>query len=92
MKVLIFFFCVIFVGVADVASDEILSESLSRKGRIASGSAGKKGENLEFCYLSIGFFQKHQTCGCVIMNEEWVMTSARCAYEYEKNKINYDKK
>lgn len=64
------------------APGEITAENFSvRSGRIASGFEAKKGENLDFCYLSIGFFQKSQSCGCMIVNERYVVTSARCVVE-----------
>jgi hypothetical protein len=49
--------------------------------KIASGLAGKKGENLDFCYLSINFFNKRQSCGCSIVDSNQVVTSARCVVE-----------
>jgi secreted trypsin-like serine protease len=49
--------------------------------RIASGIAAKKGENLDFCYLSINFFNKQQSCGCLILSPDYVITSARCVVE-----------
>lgn len=49
--------------------------------RIASGVAAKKGENVDFCYLTINFLQKKQNCGCFIYNKNYVGTSARCVVE-----------
>jgi hypothetical protein len=49
--------------------------------RIAGGTAAKKGENPEFCYLNVGFFSKQQVCGCWIYDAQWVVTSARCVVE-----------
>lgn len=49
--------------------------------KIATGSEAKKGEYPEFCYLSIGFFNKLQTCGCWIYDKQYVVTSARCVVE-----------
>lgn len=49
--------------------------------RIASGLTAKKGENLDFCYLSIHFFNKQQNCGCSIIDSTHVATSARCVVE-----------
>jgi hypothetical protein len=49
--------------------------------RIASGTALKKGLFLDLCYISINFFQKQQTCGCLIFSEQYVVTTARCVVE-----------
>lgn len=65
-----------------VAPGEISIKNFSpESAKIASGVAAKRGENLDFCYLSILFIRKRQTCGCFILSEEFVMTSARCVYE-----------
>lgn len=52
-----------------------------REPRIASGIVAKKKENLDFCYLTIKYYEKQKTCGCVIMNHIFVVTSARCLVE-----------
>lgn len=49
--------------------------------RIASGADSKKGENLDFCYIVINFYEKQKTCGCVIASPYHVLTTARCVYE-----------
>lgn len=50
--------------------------------RIANGFAAKFGEVNEFCYLSNNFFNKRQNCGCVIVDNCHVLTSASCVKEY----------
>lgn len=49
--------------------------------RIASGTNAKKGDYPELCYLTIGFFNKMQNCGCWIYAQQYVVTSARCVVE-----------
>lgn len=49
--------------------------------KIASGTEAKKGEFPDFCYLSIGFYEKTKSCGCWIYAQQWVVTSARCVVE-----------
>lgn len=61
--------------------EEITEENFERIGKVLNGVDGKKGENLDFCYMKIGFFQKTQTCGCLIVTPNYVATSARCVYE-----------
>jgi hypothetical protein len=85
MKVLL---CFVLVATASAISynakvipDEITEENFQRIGRIASGNDALAGENLDFCYITIGFFQKTQTCGCTIWWKTWIVTSARCVYE-----------
>lgn len=55
--------------------------------KIASGQPAKKGENLDYVYLTIQFQQKSQTCGGFIFNENYVVTSARCVVEWVWKKI-----
>lgn len=57
------------------------SDFLNKNARISSGVAGRRGENLDFCYISVRFQQKSQTCSCVVMDNLWVATSARCVIE-----------
>lgn len=49
--------------------------------RATSGTAAKKGENLEFCYIVINFYSVQKTCGCFISSDSYVVTSARCLFE-----------
>lgn len=66
------------------APGEITAENfnvIEKKLRIASGFQPKKEDILDFCYLSIGFYQKSSSCGCMIVNERFVATSARCVVE-----------
>lgn len=75
-------------GFANADTYEEFLEQLKNTGsrvnddqKIASGTAAKKGEFNDFCYLSISFFQKSQTCGCYIAHPQYVVTSARCVKE-----------
>lgn len=49
--------------------------------RIAGGTEAKKGTVPEFCFLSIGFYEKTKSCGCWVYNNQWVVTAARCVSE-----------
>ena len=60
---------------------EDINKFLSNLTRAASGVKAKNGENLDFCYLSIRFHQKSQSCGCFIYDNNYVATTARCVYE-----------
>jgi hypothetical protein len=57
-----------------------LDESFANYSRMVYTNA-KKGENLDLCYLYVKFAQKTQTCGCVVVDANWVLTSGRCVYE-----------
>lgn len=83
-------FCVLFsiiFGVAfggytkpgEITADNL--ESFATLNKITAGTALKKGQFLDFCYISVNFFQKQQTCGCFIYNEQFVATTARCVVE-----------
>lgn len=95
MKLLIVFLTFFVLALADpretkfdVAPGEInaenfgqLSQYFTNNSRIASGTAGKKGENLYYCYVSVNFIQKSQVCGCTLVNAQFVVTSGRCCIE-----------
>lgn len=81
-------FVVLFLTLFSLASaspykalDGLNFNSFERQGRIALGDDGKKGENLDFCYITVNFYEKQKTCGCIIATEKWVVTTARCVYE-----------
>lgn len=61
----------------------IVATVATRKSRIVMGTAAKKGENLDFCYLKASYYEKQITCGCLVTKENFVATSARCLVEYE---------
>jgi hypothetical protein len=61
--------------------NEKLNSKFETEGRIALGTPAKKGEFNELCYISVTFFNKQQTCGCFIYDEQNVVTSARCLRE-----------
>lgn len=58
-----------------------LASSFANNSRAASGTTARRGENLDFCYLSVRFQHKWLICGCVLMDSQWVATSARCVIE-----------
>lgn len=69
-------------------TDEIIEEYLLNEeariggnSKISTGFVARRGEYPEFCYLSIRFFNKLQTCGCWIYDTQYVVTSARCVVE-----------
>lgn len=72
-----------FTAPGEITGDnfEDINKFLSNLTRTASGVKAKRGENLDFCYLSIRFFQKSQSCGCFVYDANYVATSARCVYE-----------
>lgn len=53
----------------------------SELNKIAYGIAANPGEVNEFCYLTVRFFNKQQTCGCFLLDRYHVVTSARCLVE-----------
>lgn len=63
---------------ADVFDEEIDDNQISR---ISSGQPIKKGEYLDFCYISVQFNNKYQTCGCSIYDNSNIITTARCVHE-----------
>lgn len=63
---------------AEAFDDENENDLVSK---ISNGKPLKRGEFLEFCYLSIQFNNKFQTCGCFIWNKNFVVTTARCVQE-----------
>lgn len=56
-------------------------EFLKFKEKNPSTVNAKHGEVNEFCYLSIKFQSKRQTCGCFLLDKYHVVTSARCLME-----------
>jgi hypothetical protein len=78
-------FCSILISVSALyvkpGEVEITDESFEELQKIAGGLPSKKGEMLSFCYISVNFFQKQQTCGCLIYNSQYVVTTARCVVE-----------
>lgn len=58
-----------------------IGDLLNKNSKIASGIVAKKGENLEFCYITVQFLSKTLSCGAVLVNAQWVATAARCVYE-----------
>lgn len=68
---------------AFIAFEIVLSKDIALKQnyRIASGTAGKRGENLDFCYISAKVDGLEETCGCLIASPLYVVTSAQCLTE-----------
>jgi secreted trypsin-like serine protease len=65
-----------------IAPGEFTADDLlAGNNRIGSGVAAKKGENLDYVYLTVQFIQKTQNCGGVLVDKQWVATSGRCVYE-----------
>lgn len=77
-------FALFFVASECLNTIEIISNSLAKTGgnkKTGTGKPAKKGENPDFCYLSIKFYNKKQTCGCWIYDTQYVVTSGRCVVE-----------
>lgn len=72
MKIFLVFFIVF---------EFVISKELEKSYRIASGIAAKRGENLDFCYISIKRDGIEETCGCLIASPLYVVTSAQCLME-----------
>lgn len=72
-----------FAAPGEVTGDTFddFNKFINNGSRTASGVAGKKGENLDLCYISVQFQQKSQSCGCFVYDTNYVATSARCVFE-----------
>lgn len=54
----------------------------NQKLRVANGTPVKTShENLDYCTITIEFLSKTLTCGGVLFNSQWILTSARCLTE-----------
>lgn len=60
---------------------QLLNTRVESDQKIAAGTAAKKGEYPEFCYISVQFYQKQQSCGCFIWEKQYVVTAARCVVD-----------
>mgnify|MGYP003546833434 FL=1 len=72
------------IFIARSLADPIFTEDsndLENSLRIVSGADGKKTENLDFCWMTIRYYEKQKTCGCIILAAGYVATTARCVYE-----------
>ena len=78
------FVILLAIFIARSLADPIFSEDykeLENTFRIVSGADGKKTENLDFCWMTIRYYEKQKTCGCIIIANDYVATTARCVYE-----------
>lgn len=79
------FVILLVLSVAILASPIINEESdfgkVSNELRVTSGENTKKGENLDYCYIVVNFYNVQKTCGCNIISPIFVTTSARCVFE-----------
>lgn len=79
-----YFVILLAIFIARSLADPIFSQDyneLENSLRIVSGADGKKTENLDFCWMTIRYYQKQKTCGCLIVAPGYIATTARCVYE-----------
>lgn len=72
-----------FISAEPIFSSNYNDDSEENSLRIASGADGKKTENLDFCWMTVNFYEKQKTCGCTILAASYIVTTARCVYEWE---------
>lgn len=71
--------CMFVPGAVKLWMDNIVAAPPAQFAAIAPRA--RKEENLDFCYLTVRFQQKSQSCGCFIYDANYVATTARCVYE-----------
>lgn len=52
--------------------------------KISEGKPVKRGQVIDYAFLTVAFINQVQVCGGVLITDEWVLTSATCLYEYWK--------
>lgn len=64
------------------AEGVIYNKKVSDDNKIASGYPAPKEKNLDYAFLSVVFINQAQICGGVLIEPEWILTSATCVSEY----------